>query len=51
MPTLHNRRGLGLLLWADGEIQAFPTYGEAVAVFDALAFALEASGQIVANLV
>ena len=51
MPRLYNRRGLGLLIWADGTLQAFPTYAEAVQVFDALAMALEGSGAICANLV
>lgn len=42
MPTLHNRRGLGLLLWPSGDLQAFQTYDEAAQVFDAVA--TEASG-------
>lgn len=29
MPTLHNRRGLGLLIWPDGEITVFESYAEA----------------------
>ena len=46
MPSLINRRGLGLLLWPDGEMAVFQTFEDAVDALNQLTWALEMNALI-----
>lgn len=46
MPEIHNRRGLGLLIWEDGDIAVFATFEDAVDALNQLCWALEINNLI-----
>ena len=41
MPSLLNRRGLGVLLWPDGELAVFATFEDAVDALNQITWALD----------
>ena len=41
MPSLLNRRGIGVLLWPDGEMAVFATFDDAVSALNQITWALD----------
>lgn len=46
MPKLYNRRGMGLLVWPDGEVAVFQTFEDAADALNQLTWALEMNALI-----